>query len=458
MPIKILRGLLASLILLTPLASGEVDAQAVVAVVQPQITYSDTTGVNFLAIPAQWATPQKNSFQWFVNGKAVVGANKLGFKATARQKNQSIQFKEIGSLGTAVSVIGKIGQVIVNAKPSIAFTDSSNSMVKVNPGTVSPKSSKVTYQWYKGPIDITGAKLDTYAPATGDQGFKIYVNAKYSLKGFTDVSVNSDELAVPIVKRTYLQIWQDEFNLAAGSAPDSKIWLAENGDGTGTAPGAGWGNKERQYYIPTLAKITSAGALQIDATTTGANAYNCYYKTPCEWLSSKYITKGKVGFKYGRIEARIKGPASVAGTWGAFWLLGANVDDRPWPWCGEIDITELLGKNPNSNYGTLHGLISDATGRGSIADMPQGFSNEYHTYTIDWLPDQIDWYVDGVLFGSQQKLDKDWVFDHEFYLIMNLAMGGNFSGPVDGSLKQTSMSFDWIRFSTINGVGEVIQH
>lgn len=458
MPIKILRGLLASLILLTPLASGAVDAQAVVAVVQPQITYSDNTGVNFLAIPAQWAAPQKNSFQWFVNGKAVAGANKLGFKATAKQKNQSIQFKEIGSLGTAVSVIGKIGQVIVNGKPTIVFTDSSNSMVKVNPGTVSPKSSKVTYQWYKGPIDLTGAKLDTYAPATGDQGFKIYVNAKYSLKGFTDVSVNSDELAVPLVKRTYLQIWQDEFNLAAGSAPDSKIWLAENGDGTGTAPGAGWGNKERQYYIPTLAKITSAGALQIDATTTGANAYNCYYKAPCEWLSSKYITKGKVGFKYGRIEARIKGPASVAGTWGAFWLLGANVDDRPWPWCGEIDITELLGKNPISNYGTLHGLISDATGRGSIADMPQGFSNDYHTYAIDWLPDQIDWYVDGVLFGSQQKLDKDWVFDHEFYLIMNLAMGGNFSGPVDGSLKQTSMSFDWIRFSTINGVGEVIQH
>lgn len=458
MLIKILRGLLASLIFLTPLTSGVVDAQAVVAVVQPQITYSDNTGVNFLAIPAQWATPQKNSFQWFVNRKAVVGANKLSFKATAKQKNQSIQFKEIGSLGTAVSVIGKIGQVIVNTKPTIVFTDSSNSMVKVNPGSVSPKISKVTYQWYKGPIDIPGAKLETYAPATGDQGFKIYVNAKYSLKGFTDVSANSDELAVPIVKRSYLQIWQDEFNLAAGSAPDSKIWLAENGDGTGTAPGAGWGNKERQYYIPTLAKITSAGALQIDATTTGANAYNCFYKTPCEWISSKYITKGKVGFKYGRIEARIKGPASVAGTWGAFWLLGANVDDRPWPWCGEIDITELLGKNPNSNYGTLHGLISDATGRGSIADMPQGFSNEYHTYAIDWLPDQIDWYVDGVLFGSQQKLDKDWVFDHEFYLIMNLAMGGNFSGPVDGSLKQTSMSFDWIRFSTINGIGEVIQH
>ena len=458
MPIKILRGLLASLIFLVPILFGAVKAQAVVAVVPPQITYADSTGVSFVAIPAQWTTTQKNSFQWFVNGKAVAGANKLSFKVTAKQKNQSIQFKEIGSLGTSVSVVGKIGQVIVNTKPSIAFIDSSNSMVRVSPGAVSPKSSKVIYQWYKGPIDIAGAKLDTYAPATGDQGFKIYVNVKYSLKGFTDVTVNSDELAIPIVKRTYLQTWQDEFNLAAGSAPDSKIWLAENGDGTGTAPGPGWGNKERQYYMPTLAKITSAGALQIDATTTGANAYNCYYKTPCEWLSSKYITKGKVGFKYGRIEARIKGPASVAGTWGAFWLLGANVDDRPWPWCGEIDITELLGKNPNSNYGTLHGLISDATGRGSIADMPQGFSNEYHTYAIDWLPDQIDWYVDGVLFGSQQKLDKDWVFDHEFYLIMNLAMGGNFSGPVDGSLKQTSMSFDWIRFSTINGVGEVIQH
>jgi beta-glucanase (GH16 family) len=74
------------------------------------------------------------------------------------------------------------------------------------------------------------------------------------------------------------------------------------------------------------------------------------------------------------------------------------------------------------------------------------------------LPESIDWYVDGVLFGSQQKKDKDWVFDHEFYLVMNLAMGGNLGGAIEPGLKQANISFDWIRFSTINGVGEVIKH
>jgi len=285
----------------------------------------------------------------------------------------------------------------------------------------------------------------------------VYVSAKYTLKGFKDKNIDSNVIEIPVVKRNYVQVWQDEFNLAAGSAPDSKVWAPENGDGTKTAAGVGWGNKERQYYIPSLAKVNSAGELIIDATTAGANEYNCYYKTPCEWISSKYITKGKLGFKYGRVEARIKGPVGE-GTWGAFWMLGADIDDRRWPWCGEIDVTELLGKTPNLSYGYLHGLISDAAGRGTSVDMPNGFANEYHTYAIDWLPDQIDWYLDGVLYGSQPKLDKDWVFDHEFYLIMNLAMGGNFGGPIETGLNQAKMTIDWIRFSTINGVGEVIAH
>jgi beta-glucanase (GH16 family) len=457
MPIKYLRALLAFLVFLLPITLGGAQAQGVIATVPPQITYADNSGLNFLAIPATWPVAQKNTYQWFVNGKAVAGGTKLSFRATVKQKNQTIQFKEFGSMGTSVSVLGKIGQVIVNIKPSVSIPDLASNKVVASAGSYSPKSTSVTFQWYKGPIDIAGAKSATYSPATADQGFKIYVNAKYSAKGFTDNKFDSNEIEIPVVKRNYVQVWQDEFNLTSGSAPDSSIWISEDGDGTKAAAGAGWGNKERQYYIPTLAKITSAGSLQIDATTKGAGNYTCYYKGPCEWVSSKYITKGKVGFKYGRIEARIKGPVG-AGTWGAFWMLGADIDDRRWPWCGEIDVTELLGKTPNLSYGYLHGLISDAAGRGTSVDMPKGFADEYHTYAIDWLPDHIDWYLDGVLYGSQQKLDKDWVFDHEFYLIMNLAMGGNFGGAIDAGLKDASMSFDWIRFSTINGVGEVIKH
>jgi beta-glucanase (GH16 family) len=457
MPTKSLRALLAFLVFLSLLTAGGTQAQGISAITPPQITYSGNSGLSFLAIPAKWSVAQKNTYQWFVNGKAVRGANKLAFKATTKQKNQRIKFKEIGSLGTSVSVVGKIGQVIVNTKPSVSIVDASNNKVTVLPGAYSPKSARVTFQWYKGPIEISGAKSSTYVPAAIDEGFRIYVTAKYSAKGFTDNTSDSGEINIPVIKRNYVQVWQDEFNLPAGSAPDSSIWVSENGDGSKAAAGGGWGNRERQYYIPTLAKITSAGALQIDATTTGANEYNCYYKGPCEWISSKYITKGKLGFKYGRIEARIKGPVG-AGTWGAFWMLGADIDERQWPWCGEIDVTELVGKSPNTAYGYLHGLLSGGFGgRGTTVDMPNGFADDYHTYAVDWLPDSIDWYVDGVLFGSQQKKDKDWVFDHEFYLVMNLAIGGNLGGPIESGLKQADISFDWIRFSTINGIGEVFK-
>ena len=119
MPTKSLRALLAFLVFLSLLTAGGTQAQGVAAITPPQITYSGNSGLSFLAIPAKWSVAQKNTYQWFVNGKAVRGANKLAFKATAKQKNQRIQFKEIGSLGTSVSVVGKIGQVIVNTKPSV---------------------------------------------------------------------------------------------------------------------------------------------------------------------------------------------------------------------------------------------------------------------------------------------------------------------------------------------------
>ena len=450
--LRLALALLVSISLVTLLPTNAVAADAT-----PMISYTDNSGLSFQAVPAQWQTAGKSTYQWFVNGKAIKGATKLGFKATAQQKGQRIEFKEVRNSTTVSSVVAKVGQVIVNIKPTAVFVGDQANSVTVTPGQVSPKTSKVAYQWYKGPIDIPGAKSINYKPATGDQGFKIYMNAKYTAKGFTDNIIDSNEIAIPVVQRVYKQLWQEEFNAPAGSLPDPSIWTSEDGDGSKAAAGGGWGNRERQYYIPTLAKITTEGAVQIDAITAGANAYTCYYKGPCEWISAKYITKNKLGFKYGRMEARIKGPVG-AGTWGAFWMLGADIDQRSWPWCGEIDVTELVGKNPNLNYGYLHGLLSGGFGgRGTTVDMPNGFANEYHTYAIDWLPDQIDWYVDGVLFGSQQKVDRDWVFDHEFYLIMNLAMGGNLGGPIESGLNKASMSFDWIRFSSINGVGEVIK-
>ena len=458
MPMKATKSLLASLVSILPLTLlAPFSAQAEV-VQQPHIVYSDGIGLNFSAVTSSISGLQSPKFQWFINGKAFSGATKTVFKATAKQKNQSIQLKVTSAGTTASSVIAKIGQVIVNVNPSVSFVDTTSNNVVVTAGSVSPKSAKVTYQWYKGPIDIPGAKFASYKPTTADQGFKIYVNAKYSLKGFIDNTVDSAGLAIPVVPRVYKQLWEEEFVGAAGSLPNAQVWTSQDGDGSGTAAGGGWGNRERQTYIPSLATITDQGALRILATRTGADKYTCYYKGACEWVSGKYITKDKVTFKYGRFEARIKGPVG-AGTWGAFWMLGADIDDRPWPWCGEIDVTELVGKDPLKNYGYFHGLLAGGFGgRGTTVDMPNGFASEYHTYAVDWLPDQVDWYLDGVLFGSQPKVDKDWVFDHPFYLIVNLAMGGNLGGPINPALNQASMDFDWIRFSSINGVGEVFKN
>ena len=345
---KFLRSLLALSLSALTLSLGLSPAISDVSVTPPVINYADNSGLSFIATAAKWPAPSKPTYQWLVNGKVVAGAKKLTFKASAKQKNQSIQFKEVAGGKTTASVVAKIGQVIVNVVPRVSFTEASNTFKINDPGSVSPKGSKISYQWYKGSIDIAGAKSESYTPATGDQGLELYLSAKYTFKGFKENSANSNAIEVPVVKRNYVQVWQEEFNLSEGSAPDPKVWASENGDGTKTAAGVGWGNRERQYYIPTLAKIDAEGKLHIDATRTGANEYNCYYKTPCEWISSKYITKDKVGFKYGRMEARIKGPVG-AGTWGAFWMLGADIDERRWPWCGEIDVTELVGKDPLLN-------------------------------------------------------------------------------------------------------------
>lgn len=457
MPARSVRGLLASLVLLLLISVPQAFTASAEIQSQPYIEYTDKSGLKLSVNRASISSLKNPRFQWLVGGKSLAGGNKGTLKVNAKDRNKSIQLKIVAGDISVSSVVGTIGHVIVNVKPTAVYSDNTQNKVTAKPGRVSPASAKVVYQWYKGPIDIPNAKAVNYTAATSDQGFKIYVNARYSAKGFKEVASDSNELSIPMVKRNYVQVWEEEFNLPEGSYPDSTVWSPENGDGSKSAAGGGWGNKERQYYIPTLASTTSEGSLVITATKEGASEYNCYYKRTCEWISSKYITKDKLGFKYGRIEARIKGPVG-AGTWGAFWMLGADIDERPWPWSGEIDITELIGREPNTNYGYLHGLLSGGFGgRGTTVTMPNGFADEYHTYAIDWLPDQIDWYLDGVLFGSQPKIDRDWVFDHEFYLVINLAMGGNLGGSIDSKLQKSTMSFDWIRFSTINGLGEVIK-
>ena len=224
--VKFLRSLLALSLSALTLSLGLSPAISDVSVTPPAISYADNSGLSFIATAAKWPAPSKPTYQWLVNGKVVAGAKKLTFKASAKQKNQSIQFKEVAGGKTTASVVAKIGQVIVNVVPRVSFTEASNTFKITDPGSVSPKGSKISYQWYKGSIDIAGAKSETYTPATGDQGLELYLSAKYTFKGFKENSANSNAIEVPVIKRNYVQVWQEEFNLSAGSAPDPKVWAS----------------------------------------------------------------------------------------------------------------------------------------------------------------------------------------------------------------------------------------
>ena len=452
--VSILLSSLALLAVTTLYAAPQGVADSLTIVTPPSISLTKIGGA-ITATPATWSATVKSTFTWLVNGKAVSGKTGKSFTPPSK-KGTTILFRESAQGVNVSSNPIVIGNVAVNGFPSITFADDAKTTMAIKLPSTTPAAATATYQWFSGPFEVKGAHASTYQLATGDQGLEISVKVSYSAKTLGSTSITSNSITIPDTPRTYSLIWSEEFN--AGSAINSKVWVPENGDGT-AYKNRGWGNQERQWYLDSLSTIDSTGALVQTATRDGAGSNACYYGSPCEWVSSKLVTKGKVGFKYGRVEARMKGPVGT-GTWAAFWMLGANIDDRPWPGCGEIDVTELLGRDPSTNYGTPHG---PASGQSYTITMDKGFASEYHTYAVDWLPDQITWYVDGKAFGTLNKSSladpaHTWVFDHEYYLIINLAMGGGFGGAIDEKLKSANISVDYVHVSTINGIGEVIQH
>jgi beta-glucanase (GH16 family) len=454
---------LALLAAMSFLLIGQSASSAVVpkVVTPPSISSYATVGTTVKLVHAKFSPTGKITTAWYYNGKVIAGATGATYKVTAKQASGTLQAKDTVTISgkklVAVSNTIDLGKLYIEGTSSIAYTDGTQVAFKATPPTkVLPAPTEVKYQWLRNGFDIPGETTDTHTVATSDKGALVSVKITYiAPRGYLSKDVKSAEVRPAELVRTYAQVWSDEFNGAAGAAPDSSIWTAQNGDGSAER-NRGWGNNELEYYKANLSTTDGNGSLVVQATSDGAANQQCYYG-PCSWLSSKYITKGKVGFKYGRIEARIKG-APGAGTWNAFWALGANDTTTLWPSCGEIDFTELIGRSPNDVLGYSHGPVSRGGGRGNTTTLTSDWSTGYHTYAVDWLPDQLVWYVDGEVYGTVDKYDNDWKYDHEFYLIFNLAMGGNLGGDVAPGLTSTSMKIDWVRFSTINGVGEVITH
>lgn len=234
-------------------------------------------------------------------------------------------------------------------------------------------------------------------------------------------------------------VFDEEFDDPAGTTPDPTKWVAETG-------GTGWGNNELEYYTDNQNVATDGdGNLVIQARkeNVGGRGYTSAR------LNSLF------SFQYGRVEARLKVPDG-AGYWPAFWMMGTNIHSGVgWPYNGEVDFTEILGKDTTVDYATIHGP-SYNTGDTNVGlrYSPEGapkLSDDFHVFTTDWDSTGFRYYLDGRLFYTVSKAtvqanNGPWVYDHPFYLLLNLAVGGNFAGPVGAdTVFPGELSVDYIR-------------
>lgn len=234
---------------------------------------------------------------------------------------------------------------------------------------------------------------------------------------------------------TWRIVWQDEFNSPAGTPPDSTRWVYDIG--------TNWGNNQLEYDTDRIENSSQDGLGNLAIIAREESYMGSNY------TSARILTRGLFEPAAGRFEARMQMPRG-RGLWPAFWLLGANFDSIGWPACGEIDIMEYRGQEPSTIHGSVHGPgYSGGQAVTKRFDLVGGrFDTGFHIFAIEWRNNEIKWFVDGTLYHTvtPATVPGTWVFDHPFYIILNLAVGGNFVGPPDASTTfPQSLLIDWVR-------------
>jgi beta-glucanase (GH16 family) len=242
----------------------------------------------------------------------------------------------------------------------------------------------------------------------------------------------------------WVLVWSDEFDGASGAGPDQTKWNFDIG-------GGGWGNNELQSYTSRTqnAFLDGEGNLVIKAINERFSGPD---RIARNYTSARLLTKGKFTIKFGRLEARLKIPFGQ-GIWPAFWMLGNDIDSAGWPTCGEIDIMENIGREPSIAHSTLHGPgYSGASPLTGSFTLPGGqrYTDDFHVFVVEWETDEIRFFMDGNLYHTRKTSDipagRRWVYDHPFFIIMNVAVGGNWPGSPDASTTfPQSMLVDYVR-------------
>jgi beta-glucanase (GH16 family) len=238
-------------------------------------------------------------------------------------------------------------------------------------------------------------------------------------------------------------IWSDEFNKPEGTSPNATKWAYDIGRGSN-----GWGNNESQYYTNRAENVSTDGQgnLKIIAKKEQYSGSN--------YTSARILTKGKFSQKYGRFEARIKLPRGQ-GIWPAFWMLGDNFTTVGWPNCGEIDLMEYLGHEVSKVHSTVHGpgYSGGSSVSSSYTLTNARFDNSFHVFAAEWSSNTIKFYVDENLYHTitPNNVKGNWVFDQPFFMILNVAIGGNWPGyPNASTYFPQTMYIDYVRVYSMN--------
>jgi beta-glucanase (GH16 family) len=242
----------------------------------------------------------------------------------------------------------------------------------------------------------------------------------------------------------WVQVWHDEFDGAAGSGVDTTKWTFDLG-------GGGWGNNEKEYYRSDTTNVRQNGQGQLEIVARVAPAgLTCWYGA-CRYTSARILTKGRMTQQWGRVEARIK-LAAGQGLWPAFWMLGNDIDQVGWPTSGELDIMENKGSQTTATSSAVHGP-------GYSGNTPFVHINgttpttDFHVYAVEWDSQSIRFFVDGtqhyVVTRTDVGFHGNWVFDQPFFVILNLAVGGNFDhDPASDAIFPATMLVDYVRVYT----------
>jgi beta-glucanase (GH16 family) len=371
----------------------------------------------------------------FANGEKAATSDKT--------KTYEVYYPQAGEYDVILTVVDiessrkSVTKTISITKTDLAVSFSFN-IVASQPNFVNLVNTSIgdydSFKWlYRNNIVEDETNIEGYFPFAGTFDVELQVTkGSDTFSQIQSITISKDD---PDYVSKFTLSWSDEFE---GTSINTNDWIFETG-------AHGWGNNELQSYTNGANAEISNGVLIITAKKVNES------KVAGSYTSTRMITKGKKEFTYGKMEIRAKLP-SGRGIWPAIWMLGANISSVNWPACGEIDIMEYVGYQPNTIHATAHTTAgSGSNGDGSSKTLTTA-EEEFHIYGLIWTEKEMVFYTDTPenithTYAPATKTDDNWPFDKPQFFIFNIAVGGNWGGAqgIDNLIFPQTMEIDYVR-------------